>query len=86
MSKISSDVGEILGNCKMMAMAAVICVLLVQVVVGAILPHFLERIQEDTKKAGGTASALKHELHILTTLTIEMRALANCCDSLGRYG
>lgn len=51
----------------------------------AILPHYLRQLQEDSKKASLNNSALKHELHVLTTLMVEMKVLINCCDVLARY-
>lgn len=53
-------------------------------VMQAILPHYLRQLQEDSKKAAQSSSALKHELNILTTLMVEMKVLINCCEILAR--
>lgn len=50
----------------------------------ALIPHYVDHIQEETKKAGSTQAALKYELTKLTVLTIETRALLNCVDPLAR--
>jgi hypothetical protein len=50
----------------------------------AFMPHLLHRLEIETNGQGNSPTAVKHELHTLTTLAVEIRTLIGCCDVLAR--
>jgi hypothetical protein len=51
----------------------------------AIMPHYVQQIEQETKDQNNSQTAVKHELHVLTTLCVEFKALVNSCDMLARF-
>uniref|UniRef100_A0A915IV74 Protein UNC80 C-terminal domain-containing protein n=1 Tax=Romanomermis culicivorax TaxID=13658 RepID=A0A915IV74_ROMCU len=54
------------------------------VIMQAVIPHYMKKVQDETKKCPSSSSmpALKHELHTLTTLMVQVKTLISCCDVL----
>uniref|UniRef100_A0A914WE92 Protein unc-80 homolog n=1 Tax=Plectus sambesii TaxID=2011161 RepID=A0A914WE92_9BILA len=50
----------------------------------AILPHYMRRIEQETRDLNNSQTAVKHEMHVLTTLCVEFKALINSCEALAR--
>ncbi|CAB3399025.1 unnamed protein product [Caenorhabditis bovis] len=50
----------------------------------AMLPHMMKRLEEETLESGNSSSAVKHEISQWITLGVEMKALINSCETLAR--
>ncbi|CAI5452393.1 unnamed protein product [Caenorhabditis angaria] len=50
----------------------------------AMLPHMMRRLEEDTHVAGNSPASVKHEISQWITMAVEMKALINSCESLAR--
>ncbi|CAI2352462.1 unnamed protein product [Caenorhabditis sp. 36 PRJEB53466] len=50
----------------------------------AMLPHMMKRLEEDTLASGNSPSAVKHEISQWITMAVEMKALINSCEQLVR--
>ncbi|KIH68258.1 hypothetical protein ANCDUO_01402 [Ancylostoma duodenale] len=55
-----------------------------QLVMAALQPHLIRRIEEETALQNNSHAAVKHEVSQWTTLCVEMKALINSCDVLVR--
>lgn len=55
-----------------------------QLVMQALLPHVMRRIEEETTAQNNSPASVKHELHLYTTLCVEVKALIHSCDVLAR--
>ncbi|EYC17969.1 hypothetical protein Y032_0029g1983 [Ancylostoma ceylanicum] len=53
-------------------------------VMAALQPHLIRRIEEETALQNNSHAAVKHEVSQWTTLCVEMKALINSCDVLVR--
>uniref|UniRef100_A0A8R1DJA0 UNC80 domain-containing protein n=1 Tax=Caenorhabditis japonica TaxID=281687 RepID=A0A8R1DJA0_CAEJA len=50
----------------------------------AMLPHIMKRLEEETLASGNSPSAVKHEISQWITMAVEVKALINSCDQLAR--
>ncbi|KJH51441.1 hypothetical protein DICVIV_02357 [Dictyocaulus viviparus] len=50
----------------------------------ALQPHLIRRIEEETTLQNNSNAAVKHEVSQWTTMCVEMKALINSCDVLAR--
>uniref|UniRef100_A0A1I7V2P0 UNC80 domain-containing protein n=1 Tax=Caenorhabditis tropicalis TaxID=1561998 RepID=A0A1I7V2P0_9PELO len=50
----------------------------------AMLPHMMKRLEEETLSTGNSPSAVKHEISQWITMAVEMKALINSCEQLVR--
>ncbi|ULT92650.1 hypothetical protein L3Y34_010030 [Caenorhabditis briggsae] len=50
----------------------------------AMLPHMMKRLEEETLASGNSPSAVKHEISQWITMAVEMKALINSCEQLVR--
>ncbi|KAJ1363609.1 Unc-80p [Parelaphostrongylus tenuis] len=50
----------------------------------ALQPHLIRRIEEETMLQNNSPAAVKHEVSQWTTMCVEMKALINSCDVLAR--
>ncbi|PIO77008.1 hypothetical protein TELCIR_00898 [Teladorsagia circumcincta] len=53
-------------------------------VMAALQPHLIRRIEEETMLQNNCPAAVKHEVSQWTTMCVEMKALINSCDILAR--
>uniref|UniRef100_A0A158QN60 DUF3453 domain-containing protein n=1 Tax=Haemonchus placei TaxID=6290 RepID=A0A158QN60_HAEPC len=53
-------------------------------VMAALQPHLIRRIEEETMLQNNSHAAVKHEVTQWTTMCVEMKALINSCDVLAR--
>ncbi|VDM59235.1 unnamed protein product [Angiostrongylus costaricensis] len=53
-------------------------------VMAALQPHLIRRIEEETMLQNNSPTAVKHEVSQWTTMCVEMKALINSCDVLAR--
>ncbi|KAK5986951.1 hypothetical protein GCK32_002945 [Trichostrongylus colubriformis] len=53
-------------------------------VMAALQPHLIRRIEEETMLQNNSQTAVKHEVAQWTTMCVEMKALINSCDILAR--
>ncbi|WKY11247.1 hypothetical protein Q1695_003091 [Nippostrongylus brasiliensis] len=53
-------------------------------VMAALQPHLIRRIEEETMLQNNSHAAVKHEVSQWTTMCVEMKALINSCDVLAR--
>lgn len=53
-------------------------------VMAALQPHLIRRIEEETMLQNNSHAAVKHEVAQWTTMCVEMKALINSCDVLAR--
>ncbi|EGT33036.1 CBN-UNC-80 protein [Caenorhabditis brenneri] len=50
----------------------------------AMIPHMMKRLEEETLSSGNCPSAIKHEISQWITMSVEMKALINSCEQLVR--
>ncbi|CAR64667.2 Protein unc-80 [Caenorhabditis elegans] len=50
----------------------------------AMLPHMMKRLEEETLQSGNSPAAVKHEISQWITMAVEMKALINSCEQLVR--
>ncbi|CAD6199380.1 unnamed protein product [Caenorhabditis auriculariae] len=50
----------------------------------AMLPHLMRRLEEETLLSGNAVTSVKHEIAQWMTMSVEMKALINSCETLAR--